>query len=76
MDENAEIAFSMEEIESFPNDENDENCLLILKLFIKLIECNNPPVLFRSQEFLQNIDVYYIPRLSNFFKVINVQHGF
>jgi hypothetical protein len=67
------MSFSMAEIESFPNDDNNENCFLVKKLMIKMIESSNPPVLFRSPEFLQNIDVYYVDRISSFLIVMNLE---
>lgn len=65
--------FSMEEIESFSNDENCDHCHLAKILITRLIQASQPPLFWGTPEFLQEIRVYYSETRSLFIIVLNLE---
>lgn len=67
-----QLAFSLEEIDSFPNDGDNQDCHFIKTLIIKLIQSSNPPVIFNNQEFLESIEVFYIEKIKNYVMILDL----
>lgn len=57
---------------TYLEDKSDETCLLTKVLITKLIQFSNPPLTFRTPEFLQSLEVGYFGQQETFLLIIPI----